>query len=396
MNFKVAPDAYQKLSLLRDATDFEPAGADPLSEQAPTPHGARSTKALPCISEVTTPTGKKPILKAMMTTACERDCFYCPFRAGRTKTTRVTFSADEMARSFDLLQRAQVVDGLFLSSGIIKGSVTTQDKIIDTAEILRRKYGYRGYVHLKIMPGAEAEQIRRAMQLADRVSVNLEGATAERLQRLAPKKDYWNELFTRLQWISQLRAQETLRASVVTQFVVGAVGDTDLELLQVSEHLYRQLGLARAYYSAFHPISQTPFESLASTPLGRQNRLYQASYLLRDYQWNLEDLPFQGEGNLPLDRDPKLAWADENLLAEPVEINRAERQELLRVPGIGPKNADAIIQARRRSSFTQLSHLHAVGVRNVERTGHYVLLNGKRAAQQLSLFAGGETGKQGR
>jgi len=395
MNFKVTPDAYQKLSLLRDATAFEPAGTDPVSEQTAPQTPTRAAKPLPCITEVTTPTGKKPILKAMMTTACERDCFYCPFRAGRTKTTRITFSADEMARSFDLLQRAQVVDGLFLSSGIIKGGVTTQDKVIDTAEILRRKYGYRGYVHLKIMPGAEKEQIRRAMQLADRVSLNLEGATAERLQRLAPKKDYWNELFTRLQWISQLRAQESLRASVVTQFVVGAVGDTDVELLQVSEHLYRELGLARAYYSAFHPISQTPFEGLASTPISRQNRLYQASYLLRDYQWNLEDLPFVGEGNLPLDRDPKLAWADEHLLAQPIEINRADRQELLRVPGIGPKNADAIIQERRQASFTQLSQLRAVGVRNVERTGHYVLLNGKRAAQQLPLFASEAAREQG-
>lgn len=387
MNFKVAPDAYQKLSLLRDATDFEPAGSEPLSEQRVSPTPSRSAKPLPCISEVTTPTGKKPILKAMMTTACERNCFYCPFRAGRSQTKRLTFGADEMARSFDMLQRAQLVDGLFLSSGIIKGSVTTQDKLLDTADILRRKYGYRGYLHLKIMPGAEYEQIRRAMQLADRVSVNLEGATAERLQRLAPKKDYWNELFQRLQWISELRARETLRASVVTQFVVGAVGDTDLELLQVSEHLYRQLGLARTYYSAFHPISQTPFEDLASTPAMRQHRLYQASYLLRDYNWQLEDLPFQGEGNLRLDLDPKQAWADENLRAQPLEINRADRQALLQVPGIGPKSADAIVKTRQRTPLTQLSHLHAVGVRDVERTGRYVLLNGKQAAQQLPLFA---------
>lgn len=388
MNFKVAPDAYQKLSLLRDATDFEPAGSDPLSEQKTPTTGARPMKALPCISEVTTPTGKKPILKAMMTTACERNCFYCPFRAGRNKTKRVTFGADEMARSFDMLQRAQVVDGLFLSSGIIKGSVTTQDKLLDTAAILRGKYGYRGYLHLKIMPGAEYDQIHRAMQLADRVSVNLEGATAERLQRLAPKKDYWHELFQRLQWISQMRASETLRASVVTQFVVGAVGDTDLELLQVSEHLYRQLGLARTYYSAFHPISQTPFEELTATSPMRQHRLYQASYLLRDYNWHLEDLPFLGEGNLRLDLDPKQAWADENLRAQPIEINQAERHALLQVPGIGPKSADAIVKARRHTPFTQLSHLRAVGVRDVERTGHYVLLNGKQAAQQLPLFAG--------
>jgi predicted DNA-binding helix-hairpin-helix protein len=268
MSFRIAPDAIQKLTLLDDATRFEPAGADPLAEsQAATgvetaAAGSRRPKPLPCISEVTTPQGKKPILKSMMTTACEKNCFYCPFRAGRAQTQRITFTPDEMASSFDLLQRSGVVDGMFLSSGIIKGGVTAQDKIIDTAEILRKKYSYRGYIHLKVMPGAEYDQIRRAMQLADRVSINLEGPTPERLAALAPKKDYWEEIFPRVQWIAQLREQERLRASVVTQFVVGAVGDTDLELLQLSELLYNQYQLRRAYYSAFHPVSNTPFENL--------------------------------------------------------------------------------------------------------------------------------------
>ena len=155
MKFRVAPDAFQKLSLLDSALDFEPAGMEPVHERA----GNRVPKALPCISDVSTPTGKKPVLKAMMTTACERNCFYCPFRAGRNKTQRITFTPDEMAKSFETLQRAQVVDGLFLSSGIIKGSVTTQDKIIDTAEILRTKYSYRGYIHLKIMKEAPVIEI---------------------------------------------------------------------------------------------------------------------------------------------------------------------------------------------------------------------------------------------
>ncbi len=392
MNFKVAPDPYQKLSLLDNHMALELAGSEPHSE---TPAGAtvtnekashHSTKALPCISEVTTPTGKKPVLKAMMTTACERNCFYCPFRAGRNKMQRITFTADEMAKTYETMQRAQLVDGLFLSSGIIKGSVTTQDKIIDTADILRKKYNYRGYIHLKIMPGAEYEQIRRAMQLADRVSVNLEGATEERLQRLAPKKDYWNELIRRIQWISHLRKTETLRASVVTQFVVGAVGDTDLELLQVSEQLYNQYGLRRAYYSGFHPISQTPFEELAPTPALRQHRLYQASFLLRDYGWLLEDLSFQKEFNLRLDVDPKQAWADEYLRHAPIEINRANRAELLRIPGIGPKGADAIIQKRRHGRLTDLSHLRQVGIRDAGRSAPYLLLDGHAPAQQLPLF----------
>jgi predicted DNA-binding helix-hairpin-helix protein len=323
----------------------------------------------------------------MITTACERNCFYCPFRAGRSKTQRITFTPDEMAKSFQTLQRAQVVDGLFLSSGIIKGSVTTQDKIIDTAEILRNKYNYRGYIHLKIMPSAEYDQIRRAMQLANRVSVNLEGATEARLQQLAPKKDYWGELFQRLQWISQLRKQEALRASVVTQFVVGAVGDTDVELLDVSEKLYHQLGLQRTYYMAFSPVSQTPFEALAATSKQREHRLYQASFLLRDYGWDFEDLHFEPNGNLNVRVDPKEAWATHHLHAAPIEINRASRAELLRVPGIGPKSADAILVARRKSKLTDLTHLRAIGVRDLERATPYILLNGRRPMQQLTLFS---------
>ncbi len=322
----------------------------------------------------------------MMTTACERNCFYCPFRAGRSQTTRVTYTPDEMAKTYDTIQRAGLVQGLFLSSGIIKGGVTTQDKIIAAAEILRQRYNYRGYIHLKIMPGAEYDQVRRAMQLADRVSINLEGATAERLAALAPKKDFWQELFPRLQWISELRRKEGLRASVVTQFVVGAVGDTDLELLHTTDHLYNQLGLRRTYFMAFHPVVQTPFETLAPVSQQREFRLYQASFLLRDYGWNLEDMPFLRDGNLPLDVDPKLAWAKENLRETPVEVNQAERGELLRVPGIGPKTADAIVTARRRQRIREIGHLQHLGLRDIGKAAPYLLLDGKLAERQMSLF----------
>jgi predicted DNA-binding helix-hairpin-helix protein len=384
MNFRITPTPYQKIELLGDATRFEPAGAEPVEESVGTP--LQTPKALPCISEVSTPTGKRPILKAMMTTACERNCYYCPFRAGRNQMQRITFKPDEMAATFHAMQRARLVDGLFLSSGIIKGGVTTQDKLIDTAEIIRRKYGYRGYVHLKIMPGAEYDQIRRAMQLADRVSVNLEGATPQRLEALAPKKEFWTELFQRLQWISQLRRDEHLRASAVTQFVVGAVGDTDLELLQTSDHLYNRLGLKRTYYCAFHPIQNTPFDNLPAVSLQRQLRLYQASFLLRDYGWNVEDLPFGSDTNLPLEQDPKRAWAEQTLRQTPVEVNLAPRADLLRIPGIGPLGANAIVAARRRGRLTELAHLRALGVRDVERAAPFILLDGRRPPQQIELF----------
>src|SRR5260221_9089001 len=177
MNFHAKPDAFQKLDQMADSAWFEPAGDNPINEG----NERSRARSLPCVSHVATPGGSKPILKTMLTTACEKDCFYCPFRAGRSSTRRVTFQPDEMARTFDQMQRSGLADGIFLSSGIIKGGVTTQDKIIDTVEIIRKRYHYQGFVHLKIMPGAQYDQVYRAMQLADRVSINLEGPTPERL-----------------------------------------------------------------------------------------------------------------------------------------------------------------------------------------------------------------------
>lgn len=391
MNFKLAPDTYQKLSLLDDATRFEPAGGQPMAEQSmaeqPLATKGAHNKLLPCVSQVSTPTGSKPVLKAMMTTACERNCFYCPFRAGRNAMQRITFRPDEMAAAFTRLASSRQADGLFLSSGIIKGGVTTQDKLIDTAEILRTRYNYRGYIHLKIMPGAERDQIRRAMQLSDRISINLEGATPERLAALAPKKDYWNELFLRIRWAADLARRERLRASVVTQFVVGAVGDTDVELLQVSEKLYQELGLSRAYYSAFRPVMDTPLEDRPPVSDTRQFRLYQSSFLLRDYGWNFEELSFRQDGNLRLDVDPKLAWAQENLGHAPVELNTASRGQLLRVPGIGPKHADAILAARRQGRLRDLSVLGKIGVRDLPKVAPFVLLDGRAPARQMSFLS---------
>lgn len=302
---------------------------------------------------------------------------------------RITFSPDELARGFDTLQRANQAQGMFLSSGIIKGSVTTQDKILDTAEIIRNRYHYQGYLHLKIMPGVEYDQLYRLMQLADRVSVNLEGPTQERLSALAPKKDFQRELLRMLQLAAEIRRTHPYEqlAGTVTQFVVGAVGDTDQELLSLSHRLYRHYGLTRAYYSGFSPVIQTPFENLPPTDPLREHRLYQASFLLRDYGWKVEDLPFLSDGNMQLELDPKRAWAEKHLRAAPVEIMTASRQQLLRVPGIGPMGADAILRARRLGHLTDLSHLRQLNIRTPEQGAPYILLDGHKPAIQLGLFS---------
>src|SRR5256714_2987581 len=386
MLVQILPDTMTKFAQMGDATMYEPAGDQPQQERRHTAYQSHSLAE--CITNVSTPKGKKPILKAMVTTACERNCYYCPFRAGRSKMKRLTFTPDELASGLDTLQRAGQVQGMFLSSGIIKGSVTTQDKIIDTAEIVRRRYDYRGYLHLKVMPGIEYDQLYRLMQLADRVSVNLEGPTQERLNALAPKKDFQRELLSMLCWAEEIRRTHPYEklAGTVTQFVVGAVGDTDQELLSLSNRLYRHYGLTRAYYSGFSPVIQTPFENLPSTDPLREHRLYQASFLLRDYGWKVEDLPFMGDGNMQLEMDPKRAWAERYLREAPVDIMKANREPLLRIPGIGPVAAEAILKARRLGKLTTLTDLQKLGIRAPGQISPYILLDGHRPAMQMNLF----------
>ena len=387
MEIRTVSDTLTQLTQMGDVTLFEPAGDRPDKEQQSS-RRYQSHSLDECITNLATPKGPKPVLKSMMTTACERNCNYCPFRAGHSKTKRVTFTPDNMAKAFDTLQVKGKVDGLFLSSGIIKGSVTTQDKILDTADIVRNKQSYKGYIHLKIMPGIEYDQLHRAMQLADRVSVNLEGPTQERLAQLAPKKMFVDELVTMLKWAHQIRQDNPHEklASSVTQFVVGAVGDTDIELLSMSDNLYHQAGLARVYYSGFGPVAGTPFEDLPPTEQIRQNRLYQSSYLLRDYGWDVEELPFLGSGNLRTDVDPKQAWADIHLKDAPIDLMTAEREQLLRVPGIGTKGVETILRARRVGTLADLSHLKQIGIRNTGKLADYVLLDGKRPLRQMTLF----------
>jgi len=330
--------------------------------------------------------GKIPLMRTMQTSACERNCHYCPFQAGRNYR-RVSFEPAELAAAFDQIQRKKLVEGLFLSSGIIGGGAKTMDPMLDTVEIIRRQYQYRGYIHLKIVPGAEAAQIEQAARLADRLSINLEAANEKRLPFLAPKKDFQQELLPPLYWVrqNQDRLGPWVKApSLTTQFVVGPAGETDQELLATANTLYREAGLARAYYSPFNPIQDTPFEDKPKTAPLREHRLYQADWLLRFYGFEMAELPFDGQGNLPLTSDPKLVWAEANLAHHPLEINRASRRDLLRIPGIGPKSAEAIIAARRLGHLCDLQQLKQIGVQTA-RAARFILLAGRQPEHQLRL-----------
>jgi len=290
------------------------------------------------------------------------------------------------------LTRAGLIQGVFLSSGVAGGGVATEDRLLKTAEILRYKKNYQGYLHLKIMPGAEYDQVLQAMRLSDRVSINLEAANAKRLPRLAPLKDFEKHLLQPLRWIELIRrsvtpvnAWKNRWPSSCTQFVVGGAGESDHELLETTQDLHQNYGLLRAYYSAFRPHKDTPLENWPAATYRRELRLYQADYLIRDYGFTFEELNFTSDGNLIAEIDPKKAWAEKNLRYSPLEINSSSKEDLLRIPGIGPKNAEKIIKNRRINKIRDISGLEKLGI-NTQRAREFILLNGHRPLQQLSLF----------
>jgi predicted DNA-binding helix-hairpin-helix protein len=381
-------DQFQKLSLLSENMDVEE--GENLITVLPEHN---DNKPQPIISHAKLPNGRSmPLLKSMITSVCENNCKYCAFRAGRD-CQRASFTPDEMADTFNQLNKKNIAQGLFLSSGIAGGSVRIQDKIIDTAAILRKKLNYKGYLHLKIMPGAEYSQIESLMQYADRVSINLEAPNRERLSSLAPKKDFHDALYLRLLWATEI--QKKLKSfgnlmgkspSITTQFVVGPSGESDYELLKTSVLLLNTFHLARIYFMTFRPVFDTPLaETEPEDPL-RGHRLYQSSFLMRDYGFGFEDFVFLPNGNLRLDKDPKQIWADNNLTEKPVEINRASRNDLLRIPGIGPKRVKLITEYRQKNLIRSEYDLKTLGI-PLEKAGKYLLLNGKRVVHQLPLFA---------
>jgi predicted DNA-binding helix-hairpin-helix protein len=326
------------------------------------------------------------LLKVLQTNACQNDCSYCPTRASAS-IQRISFAPEELAAFFiDMLNRG-LVSGLFLSSGIAGGAPHTMDRLLATAEIVRRRYGFLGYLHLKVMPGAEFAQVEAAVRLADRVSLNLEAPTAEGLARIAGKKDFEDGLLTRMGWIHQLATQGLgAPGGQTTQFVVGAAGETDREILSTTIRLYQQIHLRRVYYSAFRPVPGSPLQGHPPTPAVRQQRLYQADFLFRQYGFQLGDLVFDEEGHLPLATDPKTSWAAHHPELFPMEINTASRKELLRVPGIGPVAADRLLDLRRHSRLRRVEVLQAAGAAPA-RALPYLLLDGRRTAPlQLSLF----------
>jgi predicted DNA-binding helix-hairpin-helix protein len=381
----------QKIETLGESAQYDLCSAggqtagDPVTSSRSIPAGRSLDR---WISSAGLPNGRRiRVLKILMTNVCDKNCYYCGLRASRD-VPRTNFTPDELARAFDRLQRANLVDGMFLSSGVCASANRSMDRMIDCVELVRSTYQFAGYIHLKILPGSSEAHIERAAQLAHRVSVNLEAPNAERLEAIAPRKDFFEELTRPMQIAKQLIEASGGRlapSGQTTQFVVGAAGEPDREILCTSARLYNDLDLRRAYYSRFNPIPGTALDGLEPTPAWRERRLYQADWLLRFYGFGYDDLIFDARGNLPRESDPKMMYARNHPDIFPIEVNRAPRRELLRVPGLGPRSVGRLLEWRRQGTLRELGDLSKAGAM-AERAAPYVLLDGKRPHHQLPLW----------
>lgn len=299
------------------------------------------------------------LLKIMLTNSCMYDCAYCINRRSND-LPRATLSVTELVNLTIEFYRRNYIEGLFLSSGVVRSPDYTMERLVRVIKDLRLVHRFNGYIHMKSIPGASQELVNEAGLYADRLSVNIEIPNEQSLQVLAPEKDF-KSVFTPMRYIQQgvlQSAEERKRfrhaprfapAGQSTQMIVGATADTDKDILRLSSALYQRPTMKRVYYSGFIPVNDydTRLPMLKQPPLVRENRLYQADWLLRFYQFRVDEIVNDAYPDLDLEIDPKLSWALRNPQAFPVDINKADFEMLLRVPGIGVKSAKLIVVSRR-------------------------------------------------
>lgn len=364
-------DLTQKLSILADAAKYDASCASSGTT-------ARNSKNLGGLGSTTgtgichsyTPDGRcVSLLKILLTNYCIYDCLYCINRSS-SAVPRARFTVEEVVQLTLDFYRRNYIEGLFLSSGIIRNPDYTMEQVVGVARSLRLDHEFRGYIHLKTIPEANVALIEEAGRWADRISINVELPTAGDLQRLAPDKNARNirqaihKIGERIAEGKQEKpaAPAFAPAGQSTQMIVGATDASDADILKCATDLYRAPGLRRVYYSAFSPIPDaSPHLPLVAPPLVREHRLYQADWLMRFYGFQAEELTTASATNLDLQRDPKLAWALRNRHLFPVDLNRAARALMLRVPGLGVRNVERLLTARRWRAI-RLEHLVRIGV----------------------------------
>ena len=314
------------------------------------------------------------LLKILMTNCCILDCKYCINRVSNN-VKRAMFTPEEICSITMNFYRRNYIEGLFLSSGIIKSPDYTIELLIKTIKLLRTKYHFHGYIHCKAIPGASTHLLKELGSLVDRLSANIELPTDNGLKLLAPNKDS-NKVTKIMSYVKENRNKSYVPAGQSTQMIIGATKETDRDIMRRSESLYKTYDLKRVFYSAYIPVNKDKMlPSLASPPLVRENRLYQADWLLRFYGFKVDDLLDEENPNFNILMDPKANWALRHLNEFPKEINSASYYDLLKVPGIGIKSAQRIIACRKNFKIT-FNDLKKLGI-VLKRAKYFITCNGR-------------------
>ena len=352
-------DLGTKLSILADAAKYDASCASSGTTKRNSRKGGIGSSNGNGICHSYTPDGRcVSLLKILLTNYCIYDCLYCINRVS-SSVRRARFTAEEIVQLTLDFYRRNYIEGLFLSSGIIRNPDYTMEQVVRVAKTLRTEHGFRGYIHLKTIPEASTALIEEAGKWADRISINVELPTQKDLAQLAPEKNMeriersMSVIKARIEQ-SKVERREDRKAPIFapagqsTQMIVGATPANDAAILDRASKLYREHKMRRVYYSAFSPIPDASNKlPIIAPPLVREHRLYQADWLLRFYGFNVSELTTEKEPDLPLQIDPKLAWALRHREKFPVDLNRAPREILLRVPGLGVRNVERILRVRR-------------------------------------------------
>ena len=362
------PNTQEKLEILSTDAQYDLACACSCNKEQSRKRSSDGKWIYP----VTLPNGGKSVLfKTLLSNVCTNDCKYCPLRE-QMDVRRCSLRPEETAKVFLDYYNQRKVFGLFLSSGVLGSADATMDRLNGVARLLRKKHGFRGYIHLKIIPGASDAAIEEAVSLSSAVSLNIETPGEKRLAKVSKKKRYIQDIIEPIKLISRLtgRGSRYQKVKQTTQFIVGAAGEPDAEIVKYMYGLYERLKMHRVYFSAYQ--KELGDESITGEQAGqerptdilmREHRLYQVDFLLRKYGFKESDIVFEENENLSLTIDPKEAWALRHPEVFPVNINRASRFALLRVPGLGPVTVRRILEQRKAGRIRRMEDVGKVGLR---------------------------------
>ncbi len=362
----------EKLKILADAAKYDVSCASSGTSRGSVKGGIGTAAGWGICHSFTADGRCISLFKILLTNHCIYDCAYCSNRRSND-VTRTAFTAEELAELTVEFYRRNYIEGLFLSSGVMRNPDYTMEQMLRVVKLLREVHRFNGYIHMKSIPGASRELVAQAGMYADRMSVNLEIPSEQNLKLLAPEKDY-ESVFAPMRYIQQgmlesaedrkkfKKAPKFVPAGQSTQVIIGATPDTDKQILTLASALYKRPSFKRVYYSGYIPINNdSRLPALAKPPLVRENRLYQADWLMRFYEFNANEIVNDTHPDLDLDIDPKMGWALRNPSFFPIDVNVAPYEMILRVPGIGVKSAKLIIASRRYGRLNSLQ-LKKMGV----------------------------------